>query len=504
MTTNNKNLPLKPALGITKLATGIQGLDEVLTGGIPQGRAVMVSGGTGSGKTVLLNEFLYRGIIKYDQPGVFITFEERPADIITNVSSFGWDYTGLIEVQKLNFLDLTEWEMTTSQSGDFSWDILVERIANAVRKISAERVVIDSLTTAFTRYSQFTNEAKIREMLFTINDRLKEIGVTSMISTENPNPDHAISRHNIAEFVADGVIGLQTTIGQNKIRRVLKIIKMRGMYYRSGNVEYDITNHGIEVYPKIPIDTSFAITNFNVRKSTGIKDLDVAMGGGIPEGHIMLIGGNTGTGKTTLGLHFIMEGAAQDESSVWVALEEPVPQVIKTAEAHGWDLESYQNSGKLKFVRSELIDVSPDQLLYQILDAVNELRAQRVVIDSVSSLESALLTSDDVRDFLIILTTFFKTRGVCCYLNYLNHQSFGGDEAMLLGTLTSNEMRLSSIVDGILLMRYVERDQQINKLLNIFKLRGSNHTRDLLQYNIGDEGLIIGSRFDSGPRRKTK
>ena len=141
------------------------------------------------------------------------------------------------------------------------------------------------------------------------------------------------------------------------------------------------------------------------------------------------------------------------------------------------------------------MDISADRLLYHILKAVRETGAKRVVIDSVSSLESATMNRDKVREFLIQISTYFKTRGTTCYMNYLSAKTFGASKGQLLGNLTTNEMRLSSIVDGIILLRYVERNQQIMRLMNIFKLRGSDHERAIFRYDIATGGIQFGSRY---------
>jgi len=176
-------------------------------------------------------------------------------------------------------------------------------------------------------------------------------------------------------------------------------------------------------------------------------------------------------------------------------LEEPIPQVKKTVLEHGWDFEKYEQQGRLRFVAVSVIDISPDKLLYQILDAVNDIGAGRVVFDSVSSLESATMDKNKVREFLVQLSGFFKTLGVTCIMNYLTAESFSAVKGQLLGSLSATEMRLSSVTDGIIILRFVERGQRVDKLMNIIKMRGSEHSKDILRFEVDRGGFKLCEKF---------
>jgi circadian clock protein KaiC len=477
--------------GVEKHQTGIKGFDEVFDGGIPKGRSLLITGDAGAGKTVFLNEFLYRGITLFKENGVFVTFEERPKDIKKNVKNFGWDYDSLIKQNKLAFVDASPEEITeVSEKYDLS--PLIARIKYAIKKTNAKRVAIDSLGSLFQR---FTNKGAIRMAVFRISDELKNLGVTSMISSEKTGED-ALSRFGVEEFVMDGVIDLGTKLGQQSIIRTAVIRKMRGVGYRSGAVNFEIINKGVEVFPKIPIDRTIAKTSFSIREKFGLENFDAALGGGIPQGHMVLLGGNTGTGKTTIALQFLMNGLKHNESCIFVGLEEPIPQLKKTALEHNWDLENYVSQGKLIFVDPGLMDIATDKLIYQIVNAVNAIGARRVVFDSISSLESATMNRDQVREFLTILSGFFKTIGVTCILTYLTPIAFGASKDQLLSSLDTNEMKLSSIMDGIVILRFIERGQNVKKLLNIIKIRGSAHNKAIFQYEIDKEGFKFGDKFE--------
>lgn len=477
------------------LKTGIKGFDEVFGDGIPKGRALLITGSAGSGKTVLLNSFLYYGIKEFNENGVFVTFEESPEDIIRNAGAFGWDYKSLVRQKKLAFVDVSlEQDMTASiETGQYDLSPLIERIKYAIKSVKAKRLVIDSISSLF---GKFQNQTIIREALARIYYEIKKIGVTTLVTGEKRS-DSLASRFGVEEFVVDGAIELSLKFGQQKVIRELSITKVRGMGFRSGRVEFELTDKGIEVFPKIPIERSISKTDFKKRKSFGIPKLDNAMGGGIPQAQTCLVSGNTGTGKTTLSFQFLAEGFRRGENAVFVALEESREEVITIAQEHGVDLAKFERQGKLRFVSpGSLIDISNDKLLYEIVRAVEEIDAQRIVFDSISSLMSATMSSEDVRQFLLQAISFFKARGVTALITYLIGSTFGAESGQLLGTLETNLMRLSSIIDGIILLRYAERDQSVCKLLNILKLRGSAHSRDIIRYEITDRGVEIGEKFE--------
>ncbi|MFO7807618.1 MAG: ATPase domain-containing protein, partial [Candidatus Moraniibacteriota bacterium] len=199
----------------------------------------------------------------------------------------------------------------------------------------------------------------------------------------------------------------------------------------------------------------------------------------------------TGTGKTTMGMHFLQQGMKEGENCIWVALEESVSQLKKVARQRNWELEELEKKGKITFIETTLLDVDPDKLLYDIIEAIDKNKVQRVVFDSISSLESATLGKDEVRQFLIQLTSAFKTRGVTCVLNYLTSEIFGASDGQLLGEVTSNKMRLSSIVDGVILLRYHEHEKGVEKMMTTLKLRGSSHDRGIFKYDLVDNGINI-------------
>jgi circadian clock protein KaiC len=479
---------------VEKIPTGIRGFDEILMGGVPKGRATLISGGTGTGKTVILNEFIYRGITQFKENGVYVTFEEDKKDIIKNVRGFGWNYAALIAQKKLAFVDAGAFGDVTLESGqNYDLSPMIARVKYALKKVKAKRLAIDCLDNLFAR---FQNKDAVRQALCQIIAELKDLGVTVLMTAEKTGPEQSLSRYGIEEFVADGVIELALIKGQQQFLRRMFVIKLRGTDFRSGTVEYEITGQGLTVYPKIPVENIFAKTDFRVRKGFGIKGLDDILGGGIPQGHMVLVSGNTGTGKTMFGMHFLMQGIVKSENAVFVALEEPVEQVKKTALTHGWNFDRLEKERRISFSSASLIDISNDKLLNQIISAVEGINAKRVVIDSISSLLSATMSEEQVRQFLIQLSGYFKANGITCIMNYLSLANFGAARGQLLSHLSTNEMRLSSVTDAIIMLLFVERGQKIKKLLNVLKLRGSQHSKEIFSYEIEKDGIKMGEKYE--------
>ncbi|MGZ3634317.1 MAG: ATPase domain-containing protein, partial [Parachlamydiaceae bacterium] len=199
---------------VEKLATGISGFDEVLEGGVPKGRSTLITGAAGTGKTVILNEFLYRGIIQFKENGVYVTFEEDKKDIIKNVKNFGWNYNSLIAQKKLAFVDAGALKGVIFESGtNYDLSPLIERVKYAMKKVKAKRLVMDSIDSLFSR---FQNKDAIRHALYQIVAELKDLGVTALLSGEKVGEEKGPTRYGVEEFVADGAIEVELIKGQQQ------------------------------------------------------------------------------------------------------------------------------------------------------------------------------------------------------------------------------------------------------------------------------------------------
>lgn len=482
---------------IERLETGIAGLDRALGGGLPKGRSVLLTGATGTGKSVLLSEFIYRGITAYGQPGVFVACEEPPEAIRKNVASFGWDYAALESggTEQLALLDAAPFkgELEMVETGDRYYSLmpLVETIAKTVERIKAERVALDGLPSLFDRYR---SERAVRQMFLMLVQRLGDLGVTTLLSSSTKGGGSTLSEHGVEEFVADGIIELQQVPGELRTVRKLTIRKMRGLHYQSGTMEFVINSHGMEVFPRIPLKVGMAPELLAGRKSSGIPRLDDIMHGGFPDGHIALVSGNTGAGKTVLGLEFVHAGLQAGEPALVLTIEESREQLLHEARSFGWDLDTPHRENRLAFIDVPFSGMRADQILYQIVNKAQEVGAKRLVMDSISALISGGATQREVRLFLEQLVSLCKSQGITALLAYAISGAFGAAAGQLLGGSSITEARLSSIVDTIILLNYVERPDRVEKLLSVLKVRGSGHDPGIFRFDITDRGIEIGER----------
>jgi circadian clock protein KaiC len=479
--------------------TYIEGFDEIVGGGVPLGSIMLVSGPPGTGKTIFTTQWLAAGYRHAQEPGLYISFSESISKVRANLAGLKFFDRSSMHPQRINLIDGHELlvELGLADKSVLSVEEaeqVLTVVMNLVDQTQAKRVVIDSITGLTYKLA---NVDAVRNFIFRLGYILSDQEATIMLVGEAgaaPNP-----RFLAEEFISDGIIYLSTKRGGNQALRYLEVRKLRGTNYRTGPVFFDITDDGIVIYQKIPAYNITARTDFADRRRTGISKLDELIGGGLPKGHVMLVAGNTGAGKSTLAMQFLEEGVQTGEKCVLITLEESLTQIIKTALEHDWLFDAHIKAGQLFHATADLIDVYPDKLLYEIVRLVERTGAKRLVVDSISSMESSTFSRDQTREFLLQLVAFLKSRGVNCLLTYLASEMFSAQGEHLLGQATSTDLRLSSAVDGIIILRYVEQGGEVKKALNILKLRGSEHDKRIFAFTIGRGGLVIGEPFDSLP-----
>ncbi|MGE5308292.1 MAG: ATPase domain-containing protein, partial [Deltaproteobacteria bacterium] len=416
--------------------------------------------------------------------------EEDAKDIIRNVAGFGWDYEKLIRQDKLRFVDAVSPEDITMEIGQ-SYDFmpLILRVEHAMKSVRAKRLVLDNLNAFFMRFS---NKNEIRAVLNFLLNELKKRGATVLISVEKDGPETARAFIS-AEFVSDAIVMLSARPGQQRTLRELEIRKIRGAGYRSGQVEFEITRDGLQVFPKIPVNLTAAATDFTVLKKIGVPAFDDGiLAGGIPQGQTVVISGNTGTGKTIIGLQFIQAGLREGEHGLYVGLEENTDELKYVARGLGWDMARDEKQGKMAFLTASLIDLQKDRLLWSIIRAVERYDVKRLVFDSISSLMSAAnMSISQARDFVIQLGGYLKMKGITSIFTYMMPQNFGAPPGLLLSSVELTHIRVSSLVDGLVLLVFVERERKVEMALTVLKMRGVHHSKDVFAYKIDKGGLKI-------------
>jgi len=475
MTTNNH-----PA--VEKLRTGISSLDIIAKGGLPKNRTTLISGTAGSGKTVFAVHFLAAGI-ELGEPGVFVTFEESAADVRKNMQSFGWDLTAWEEAGMLTFVDASpDPQIDTVESGGFDLGALVARVQNAVNKVKATRVSVDSLGAVF---SQFSDQAMVRGELFRIASALKKMGVTAVLTAERTDDHGPVARFGVEEFIADNVMILRNALEDETRRRTIEILKFRGCDHQKGEYPFTIVPHGGVIV--IPLSAmTLSMKSSNVRISSGNKDLDEMCGGGLFRDSVTLVSGATGTGKTLTMSQFLQGGAAHGEKCLLLAFEESRDQLVRNATGWGFDFEKMERDGSLRVV-CDYPDVSGlEDWLVTIQRTINDFGPQRVALDSLSALEN-VGTVKAFREFVIGLTSFIKHKEITGMFTSTTGSLMGGDSI--------TESHISTLTDSIILLRYVEMFGEMKRGLTVLKMRGSAHDKAIREFTIGKGGMQMGRPF---------
>src|SRR5436853_255346 len=331
---------------VEKLRTGISSLDIIAKGGLPKNRTTLISGTAGSGKTVFAVHFLAAGI-NQGEPGVFVTFEESADDVRKNMRSFGWDLANWEAEGKLTFVDASpDPEIETVEAGGFDLGALLARVQNAVNKVKAQRVSVDSLGAVF---SQFSDQAMVRGELFRIASALKGMGVTAILTAERTEDHGPVARFGVEEFIADNVIILRNALERETRRRTIEILKFRGCDHQKGEFPFTIVpKGGVIVIPLSAMQLS--MKSSSLRISSGSQELDEMCGGGLFRDSVTLVSGATGTGKTLTVTQFLKGGAAAGERCLLLAFEESRDQLFRNAASWGVDFEGMERDGLLKVV----------------------------------------------------------------------------------------------------------------------------------------------------------
>ncbi len=468
---------------VEKLPTGIPGFDYIADGGIPRGRTVLVAGSAGSGKTIFATQFLVEGIRRVGEPGVFVTFEEDPTDIRRNVKTFDWDIARWEAEGKWAFVDAApDPSQEVTVVGDFDFGALLARIEHAVAKIGARRVVLDSLGAVF---GHFVDSHRVRHELFRVAAGLRELGVTAILTAERTDEYGEIARHGIEEFVADGVVILRNVLEEEKRRRTIEILKLRGTTHRKG--EYPFTVVPAEGVIVIPISAiELKQRSGDIRVTSGNPELDKMCGGGLYRDSIILVSGATGTGKTLLVTHFIDGGAAADERCLLFAYEESREQLGRNAIGWGTDFDRLEEEGRLRVVCEYPESASLEDHLVRIKEHIETFKPHRIAIDSLSAMER-IATLRGFREFVLGVTSFIKHKEITGL--------FTATTPTLTGGSSVTETHISSITDSIILLRYVELFGEMRRGMTVLKMRGSAHDKDIRELVIDNQGMHIGAPF---------
>jgi circadian clock protein KaiC len=461
---------------LEKAPTGIQGLDEITAGGFPKGRPTLIAGSAGSGKTTIAMEFLVRGILNWNEPGVFIAFEEREEDLIKNFASMGFDIPGLQAKKKLA-LDYVHIERSEiEETGEYDLEGLFIRLNSAINSVGAKRVVLDTIEALF---AGLPNQMILRAELRRLFRWLKDKGVTAVITGERGN-GHGLTRHGLEEYVADCVVVIDQRIQQQISTRRLRIVKYRGSEHGTNEYPFLISNDGVSVLPITSIGLTH--TASDQRISSGIPRLDAMLGGqGYYRGSSILISGTAGTGKSSLAAAFVEAAARRGERSLYFAFEESPSQIARNMRSINIDVEPWVKKRLIEFCAYRPTLHGLELHLLTLHEAVKRVKPRVVILDPITNLIQ--VGSDlEVKSMLTRLIDFFKSEQITTVFTSLTSSDASAEES---------EVGVSSLMDTWLLVRNIESGGERNRALFILKSRGMAHSNQIREFVLSDQGIDL-------------
>ena len=473
-----KSKPRRVALTpvqLTKCPTGITGLDEITGGGLPAGRPTLLCGTAGAGKTMLAIEFLVRGATEFNEPGVFMSFEENAAELTANVRSLGFDLEQLAKRKKIALDHVRIERSEIAETGEYDLEGLFVRLGFAIDTIGAKRVVLDTLEALF---SGLPNHAILRAELRRLFRWLKDRGVTAIITGERG--EHSLTRYGLEEYVADCVIVLDHRINDQISTRRLRVVKYRGSAHGTNEYPFLIGEHGISVMPTTSLKLDHEASSERV--STGIARLDGMLGGaGFFRGSSVLVSGAPGTGKSSIGAAFLDAACRRGERALLFAYEESPAQIMRNMRSIGIDLAPWVKKGLLHIHSARPSLHGLEQHLVAMHDAVLGVRPSVVVTDPISNLTSE--REANVTPMLIRLIDFIKTQGITALFTTLTGGGGAPKEASGVG--------VSSLMDTWLLLRNIETNGERNRMLLVLKSRGMAHSNQMREFILSDQGIDL-------------
>jgi len=489
MTTRDAAQARHQATALDKAPTGVEGLDEITHGGLPSGRPTLVCGGPGCGKTILAMEFLVRGALEFDEPGLFVSFEESTEDLCHNVKSFGFDLETLIEQKKLFISHVQVSRNEIIEAGEFTLDGLFVRLEQGIRQVGARRVAIDTLESLF---SHLSSTGVLRAEIARLFQWLKEKHLTSVITGERGSAD--LTRHGLEEYVSDCVLLLDHRITEQISKRRLRVVKYRGSSHEKDEYPFLIGDTGFAALPISSVHLDHAVSTERV--GTGVPDLDAMLGGqGYYRGSSVLLSGGAGAGKSTLAASFAAATCQRGEQCLLLAFEESAGQLIRNMRSVGIDLDPWVERGLLHVHACRPTLFGIEEHLSSIVSLGRQISPKTVILDPITNF-LAVGASWEVKALLTRVLDQFRDLGATVLLTSLTPGS---------GTVENTETGVSSMMDT-----WIGLDQQMtgrarSTYLYVLKSRGMKHSREMRELVMSSTGISLremDTRTQDDPRRE--
>jgi circadian clock protein KaiC len=463
---------------LQKCPTGIKGFDEITEGGLPKNRVTLISGGPGSGKTLLGIDFLVNGVTHYKEPGVFMSFEETEDEIYQDVASLNLDLHGLISKNEIRFEHVLLDRNDIHEKGEFNLEGLFIRLELAIDTIHAKRVVLDSIESLF---AGIRDAGVLRLEIKRLFRWLKQKQVTAVITGEQGQ--NSFTRHGLEEFISDCIILLDNRVRQQVSTRRIRVIKYRGSNHGTNEYPFVIDKNGLSVIPITSAGLDHPGTAEKV--PTGIASLDkLFAGGGYTRGSTVLVSGTAGTGKTSLAAAFAEDRCKHGERCLYISYEESPGQLIQNMKSVGFDLERWTKKGLLKIVSTRPAFFGLEMHLLDLYKILADFKPTAVVIDPLTSLIGQADTSE-IQSMLTRMIDALKSQGITGVFTSLVSSTAQND--------TSGEIGVSSLIDTWIVVRELEENEGRRRTrgLYIVKSRGTGHSSDVQKMVVSDDGIHL-------------
>lgn len=460
---------------LPKTPTGIQGLDEITLGGLPKGRTTLICGSAGCGKTLLAMEFLVQGAREFNENGVFLAFEETEDELVSNVSSLGFELDKLVKKGKI-FIDHVHLEPSEiEETGEYDLEGLFIRLGHAIDSVGAKRVVLDTIESLF---SGFSNPLLLRSELRRLFRWLKEKGVTSIITGERG--EGTLTRQGLEEYVSDCVIVLDHRVISEYSTRRLRIVKFRGSMHGTNEYPFIIDDNGFSVLPITSIGLSHDVSTERI--SSGIPGLDDMLENkGFYRGSSILISGTAGTGKSSLCASFAEAACKRGEKVLYFSLEESPAQITRNMKSIGIDLEKRVKEGLLIFHSMRPSISGLEMHLITMHKEIDRFQPSVVILDPINSFVSGG-NEIEAKAMSIRLIDYIKANAITGVFTSLT----SGD-----GDLEHTDIYISSLIDSWLLLRDIEINGERNRGMYILKSRGMQHSNQIREFLLTKKGIEL-------------
>lgn len=459
---------------LKKSKSGIKGLDIITNGGLPKGRPCLICGKAGSGKTIFGIEFTVNGIREYGEPGVIVSFEERTDDLIENVASLGMDLQKHIDEKKL-VIDYVYIERSEiEETGAFNLDGLFIRIADAVQKTGAKRILIDSLESLF---SGFANEQLLRAEIRRLFKWFKDKELTAIITAEAG--DTTLTRYGLEEYLSDFVLVLDNKILDNVSTRNLRLVKYRGSQHSGNEFPFLITNSGFSILPVTDISLEYEAPE--ERFLTGVNGLDNMLDGiGIYRGSALLISGTPGCGKTSLAASILDAACKRGEKVMYVSFEESKKQMFRNMNSIGINLEKWIEKELFHFENFRVISYGIETHLIKMIENLEREQPSLIVIDPLSSLSNENVPIES-RNLILRVLHYIQSKGITSIFTEIAHNY----------ETEASSMHISSLMDFWIMLRHREIEGKRRKTLNVVKARGLKHSDHIYELSMSKNGIEL-------------